>query len=278
MKASELFIRKIDGDGVTEAPDVDALKAIMREFVGEMIERGLFVPGGCLHLTALLLAKLKAAGTYRAVFQAGTAMFRRLPETPEGDDAELFSFTFGGGAPVKLDGVLIHDPADHSYDLEAPLDKMCSGVMPEVHCWIALPDCGVVLDPAAALVPELCYQSMGLEWKMPRPKTILTLDEFAMPGMRSHYFPDTAAMLAVPLFFSGYAGSEVHAAAKRQYDAQTVADIVTVSRWLKRDVGWPERVKLSDLGKDGIARKFIRDVRAADIEQQLAHERAAESL
>lgn len=277
MKAGEMFVRRQGMESVTQAADLTELKGILKEFVGEMMELGLWQPGGCLHLTAFLARKIAHNGKYRAIFQAGTAMFRRLPKTPEGDDCELFSFMFGRRPAMQVAGVLIDDPNEFVYDLESQLAKMAAGVMPEVHCWLALPDCGIVLDPAAVLLPEHCANVMGLDWKMPRPKAMLTIEEIDKSDA-AFYTPDVAAMVALPLFFSGYAGSVEHAAASAAFHADTVAAIVGVSQWLKANVGWPERARLEHLAEGGPAWKFVRDLRAADQAAALAADREAESL
>lgn len=89
---------------------------------------------------------INSLGGERAIFQAGSASWHRGI-----DDAEepWFSYRWDGQPP----------PAEYRSGL---------AVLAEVHCWVALPRIGVIVDLSAAWQHEQCKALTGLECK-PQP-------------------------------------------------------------------------------------------------------------
>ena len=117
---------------------------------------------------------------------AGTAHFEIQP-----DDRKMshFSFQWGGDPNAEL-----RRQATLSGDQVA---------LPEMHCWIWLPDSKEVVDFSTGHIPTLA-KAMGFEWKVkPPPTYIWARPESLFP--RAIYLPNMdATRLAIATLYAGH--------------------------------------------------------------------------
>jgi hypothetical protein len=242
---------------------LDDLRAWMRRFIYDAIEYGLYVPGGCLFLSALAAQRLESEGKYNAVFQAGSGLFRRRPAGPdrfEGDD-EFFGCQFGFVEDAS-------SPTGVSYDPAPALDALATGQMIEVHCWVGLPDVGIILDPVAPLIPEhakLNYDPKRIPFVMPRPKPVRTMQELQTENPPSAiYQPDAVATLAMPLFMEHWTATKDDLL--ESLDPAVRIMLYTHARWLKTKLGWPQEAALKHLAKGCGGRDAVLEVKLQEVE------------
>lgn len=115
----------------------------------------------CVILSALGAQVIRRRFGVRAVFQAGSAFwqFRKVP-------------------PPDIDSY------GYEYDESQPLSaaRLREGKIPELHCWIALPDTGEFIDFTTGALPGLVRESTGFEWALPAPPDFYWGRPEAMPG------------------------------------------------------------------------------------------------
>jgi len=125
-------------------------------------------PGNCMWAAGFGAAELRGLGV-RAVVNAGTCAYRRLPE-PEAHrrgGAECFGYEWDPDAPLSV-------------------AAMARGLMPEYHAWCAVqpgtpgfPAAGLIVDFSARWFPEVCRGGRagftcataprGMTWETPPP-------------------------------------------------------------------------------------------------------------
>lgn len=128
----------------------------------------------CLYLAATAVVVLERHGV-RAVLQAGTSQWPRIrPEEDDGVCSTHFSYMW--------------EPFS-----ETTLRKIREGLLPEMHCWAAIPETGELVDPSTRYLPSQCLITAGLEWTAPLPPDYLWADELPPAVV---YRPD---MLAIKL-------------------------------------------------------------------------------
>lgn len=128
----------------------------------------------CLYLMHCGLVELSVFTKERCLPAAGTAHFQMQP-----DDGKLshFSFVWNGdpNAEMRRQAALTGDQVS----------------LPEMHCWIYLPDTKEVVDFSTGHVPALA-KAMGFEWKAtPPPPYIWAQPQSLWP--RAIYLPNREA-------------------------------------------------------------------------------------
>jgi hypothetical protein len=149
----------------------------IRDSVARLVEKQ--IPGGSVGAACLLhagaaIAQLRAYGV-RAVLQAGSAGWLRVP--PELDD-----------------GV---SPDAFSYDFTADPGRLMAGLLPEMHCWAAVPATGELIDVTTCFQPGQCRSIMGMDWPGPPPLDFVWADRLP-PGC--YYRPDPLAIKVAAVF------------------------------------------------------------------------------
>lgn len=237
---------------------MDEMKDWMRRFINDALSMGVYVPGGCLFLAALAAQRLESEGKYNAIFQAGSALFRRRPAAFSGDD-EFYGCQFGY---VEDPG----NPANVSYDPAPALDELSQGKMPEVHCWVGMPDHGIILDPAAPLAPEhakLHYDPIKHPFLI-RPKPVRSVAELQHENPASAiYQPDAVATLAMPLFMEHWTGTKDDLLDGLEPSVRIM--LYTHARWLKTRMGWPQEAAIKHLAKNCGGRKAVLEVKLQEV-------------
>lgn len=137
----------------------------------------------CLHWMHCGLLELCNADI-RCWPMAGSASFEFQPVQPDDGKMSHFSFMWNG------------DPNAESRMQVAPTAGAIP--LPEMHCWIYLPDSGEVVDFSTGYIPTLA-KAMGFEWKVtPPPPYIWARPESISP--RAIYTPEVDAIkLAVKM-------------------------------------------------------------------------------
>lgn len=237
-----------------EKTDGALLERWVREFLADLARMKLLTPGACLPMCAVAVKRLTDLGV-RAVFQAGTASFRRISREaaaadPHEADNELFSYLFG----LDKDG--------RNYDHAAALDTMLTRRLPEGHCWVALPDDGLILDPSAPLIPTHCERSTGKPWQYHVPYVMF--DAATLLGTDSVFLlPDVAATLSFPIYLLEEVlrtkPAIVAEAGREGYD-----ELLAAAKHLKDAAGTPPAVCVDDLRPGGRARGVIDALVAAE--------------
>lgn len=128
----------------------DRRRAVVADVVQHMEEyHGDNLPQCCLYWAAAVVTRLKKEGV-RAVLQAGSFSWPRIkPENDDGVCSTHFSYVFNRSDPfTKV--------------------RVAQGLLPEIHCWAAIPDTGEIIDLTTRFLPFLC-ESTGLEWTNERP-------------------------------------------------------------------------------------------------------------
>lgn len=110
----------------------------------------------CLYHAMAMCAVLREAG-YDAIPQAGDAGWQRIPDE---DDDGICDTAFG---------YEWHD------DEAEPLWRQ--GLMPEMHCWVAIPDTKEIIDITTRYWPQACQAIMGKGWPGPKPPDFLWTDD-----------------------------------------------------------------------------------------------------
>lgn len=114
-------------------------------------QRELALKRSCLLHSLYLCAALKRAG-YQAMIQAGSAFWRVIPDAED-------------------DGVR---PLQYGYEFEHNADSVASirsGVMPEMHCWVGVPNLGMIIDLTTKYIPDLVALA-GMECRIPQPDSL----------------------------------------------------------------------------------------------------------
>lgn len=145
------------------------------------------VPPGmrCLYWTMIGLAMVhRCAAVEKVEVRAGSAQFRCVADKDSNGGATHMSYIWGGipGQPPTI--------------LAKETDKVRA--MPEMHCWIWLPDYSVIVDYSACEVP-IAGKLAGLPWsyKLP-PKVIIGTAEELYPDYLYMANPD-ATLLAMAM-------------------------------------------------------------------------------
>lgn len=92
---------------------------------------------------------------YRPMIQAGTASFQIVPDidsTPEDEDTH-FTFKWNGVESLDMNEVLAL--------------FLAGGPLPEMHCWLALPDGPEIIDPTTRYVEDNVREMAGLTYRGP---------------------------------------------------------------------------------------------------------------
>ncbi len=118
----------------------------MRTWYGTVVERS---GQACLYYMHAGIVTLRQCNIH-AVEACGSAHWQCQPDN--GKDMTHFGFEWGG------------DP-DHELRRQVITDKIG---LPEMHCWIWLPQTQEVVDFSAGFVPTLA-KAMGFEWKVELP-------------------------------------------------------------------------------------------------------------
>lgn len=145
---------------------------------------------GCLYWMHCGLAVLTKHGI-RCTPQCGSAYWRIVPDEMDDGVRSLF-FGFSWKADPKLTGQVIRK-------LEV---SKTSEALPEMHCWIGLPDTQEVVDFSVGTMPVIAAR-MGFKWEMPPPPPYIWARMDSMP-CGAVYQPDMdATLLAVAIIASG---------------------------------------------------------------------------
>ena len=131
-------------------------------------------PGLCLHIAHHVCSVLHLYDQY-AVIQAGSLQWPRL--RPEDDDGQVdthFSYMF---TPLTPASVL----------------SMAQGNLPEIHCWVGLPDEQILVDFSVKDLP-MAAAKLGMAWTAPPPPKHLWCSARALPA-GVVYQPDREATL-----------------------------------------------------------------------------------
>jgi hypothetical protein len=152
----------------------------VRDSVARLVEKQL--PGGpvgaaCLLHAGAVVAQLRAYGV-PAVLQAGSAGWVRVP--PELDD---------GVSPNAFSYEFLADARCHRW--------LAAGMLPEMHCWAAVPATGELIDVTTCFQPGQCRSITGMDWPGPPPPDFVWADRLP-PGC--YYRPDPLAIKIVAVF------------------------------------------------------------------------------
>lgn len=122
-------------------------KALVDDFL-ESHDKRPMAGGACLWWAYFGIKAIKSVNpSVRAIVQAGSASFRRVPvELDDGVSSTHFSYVYTPGA--------------------RPPRPEC---LPEMHVWIALPDMGEIVDFSTGRLAELCEKTCGDKWLSPPP-------------------------------------------------------------------------------------------------------------
>lgn len=130
--------------------------------------------GACLYLAYFGALELAGIG-FRPLLQAGSAGWPRV--RPEGDDGAVMTHFSYVWAPEE----------------EKSRRARASGLMPEMHVWIGLPDTEEIVDFSTGLFPVQAKKLMGYDW----PEDLLPPDYFwGGPEAlgRAYYSPNMSAI------------------------------------------------------------------------------------
>ena len=108
--------------------------------------------GTCLYWCYVTCVALRVAG-YRALLQAGT-MDWLINRTPGPDDPTHFTYQW--------------DPQS-----QLSQERMEAGALPEVHCWVAVPDLNWIIDFSTGGFKRLAMQRHKLKWTEADPPEFL---------------------------------------------------------------------------------------------------------
>lgn len=157
----------------------------MRRWYGNRAETGM----ACLYYMQCGMVELHQHGI-NSVPAAGSASFEMQP-----DDGKLshFAFQWNGDPNAEL-------------RRQAQLTSADAVALPEMHCWIYLPDTREVVDFSTGNIPTLA-KTFGFEWKSkPPPPYIFARPESLFP--RAIYLPNRdATKLAIRTLVAGHGGT-----------------------------------------------------------------------
>jgi hypothetical protein len=128
----------------------------------------------CLWYSFGAIPFLKKVLKTRVIAQAGTASWPRI--RMEDDDGEVmthFSYVF-----------------DAHHEMTAM--SLALRQLPEMHCWLALPETGEVIDLSAGFQAEACEKHSGHLWEAPPPPSYYWFPVTGGPE-HVHYDPDPVA-------------------------------------------------------------------------------------
>jgi hypothetical protein len=105
---------------------------------------GINPAAACLLWAASLMTVLVGKYDKRAVLQAGSASWRFVTE--EDDD---------GVSPIFF---------AYQFELPNAIAQIQAGFFPEMHCWVAIPDTGEIIDASACFQEEQMRKMLGKTW------------------------------------------------------------------------------------------------------------------
>lgn len=132
----------------------------------------------CLHW-AIAAEQAFADRGYRACINAGTANWRANHD-PEPAPTHVGHFW------------------QNLSDMNIYSMFLSRGILPEMHCWLALPDEGVIFDPTTAWLKDLADEN-GIPWTEPEPPAALWCDIDTLPEGWMYVADRRATMLAYQL-------------------------------------------------------------------------------
>jgi hypothetical protein len=80
------------------------------------------------------------------------------------------------------------------------MEEVQNDRMPEMHCWVQLPDCQEIVDLSTCYVKSQCKKLAGLDWLAPNPPDFVWHHPFQLPAGIT-YKPDPHAVALVQYFF-----------------------------------------------------------------------------
>ena len=125
---------------------------------------------------------LRANGYTSAIPQAGSASWPLYPADQEPADPAPTHYSY------VYDGKPLSDPHNTV--------QLMLGHLPEIHCWIAIPETLTIIDFTTGFLPLLCEQR-GLPWENGTPDRYIWEDARHLHERRILYKPDVRAIAAV---------------------------------------------------------------------------------
>ena len=151
---------------------IDQTRAIFDKAV---TPRGVDRHAACLQWSVILTTVLNESGS-RAVLQGGSASFPIItPDQDDGERATHFSYIF---------------------EPEVAIRRYCLGKLPEMHCWVGLPDSNEIVDMTAGFQPQQARETAGLQYWNPElylPEVLWCKCDSLPKGVR--YMPDRVATI-----------------------------------------------------------------------------------
>lgn len=135
-------------------------------------------------------------GSPRVLIQAGSASWPRVaPHLDDGVSSTHFSYEWDTKSPLaSLARLGIH----------VVMGQSIGYALPEMHCWLGLPETQEIIDFTTGLWPEACYYRIGEPWLADRPPEYLWVQGKHLPqSVRYHADPDAIDLAILVLARQG---------------------------------------------------------------------------